>query len=136
VRASWRADRANTQPWPGSNRPEHLRWAAAIEARLARFEKLLEGISATLTKTTDEPPGSPAGGSRNSRPIGSGGWEHGGRDRGAGAAARGRPNAEQGVEYNDEYADTMYKQALLGTLGWGRKERDPGMLDVVLRARQ
>jgi hypothetical protein len=40
------------------------------------------------------------------------------------------------VEYNDAYADTMYRKALLGTLGLGCMERDPGMLDVVLRARQ
>jgi hypothetical protein len=30
----------------------------------------------------------------------------------------------------------MYKQALPGMLGLGRMERDSGMLDVVLRARQ
>jgi hypothetical protein len=59
--------------------------AAATEARLTRLQHLLEGISATLTKTTDEQSGSPAGGSRNSPPIGGGGWEDGGRDRGAGA---------------------------------------------------
>jgi hypothetical protein len=40
------------------------------------------------------------------------------------------------AENNDASADTMYKQALLGTLGLGRMERDRGMVGMVLRARQ
>jgi hypothetical protein len=61
--------------------------ASATEARLARLEQLLESISATLTTTTDEPPASPAGGSRQFPADLRGGREQGGRYRGAVTAA-------------------------------------------------
>jgi hypothetical protein len=99
-------------------------------------ERLLESIIATLPKRRDDPPGSPESGSRNSPPIGEAGRGDSGGDRRARAATRGRSNAEQMVEYKDARADTVYNQAPLDTLGLSRMEPAPGMLDVVLRARQ
>jgi hypothetical protein len=106
----------------------------ASEARFARLEVLIEGLSNSLNMTPPRPPGSPAGGGQTLPPADGGGNNT--RERGAGAAAGERRRADHVAAYSATYADTLYKQRSLDSLGLGRVEQDPGYLGLVLRRRQ